>query len=60
MWLFVPVQAQVKEFFSTIQDYPIQTGSSLNASGLGYGTLQATQALDRLEQLESLAPPIIQ
>jgi len=30
MWLFVPIQQKVKEFISTIPDYPFQEGSSLS------------------------------
>jgi arylsulfatase len=56
MWLFVPVQQVVKEFFSTIKDYPIQLGSTLNAASIGYNTLQEAQALERLNQLETFMP----
>jgi arylsulfatase len=33
MWLFVPVQAKVKEFLGSLQGYPFQPGSSLSAAG---------------------------
>jgi arylsulfatase len=56
MWLLVPVQQQIKEFFSDFDQYPFQTGSSLNASGIGYGMLQKEAALERLKKLESLKP----
>ena len=36
MWLFVPVQAKLAEFFKTIPDYPFQEGSSLSAGGINY------------------------
>ena len=32
MWLFVPVQQQIKEFLATIPGFPFQEGSSLNAA----------------------------
>ena len=56
MWLLVPVQGKVKEFFSDFGQYPYQAGSSLNASGINYGLLQQQAALKRLNDLERLAP----
>jgi arylsulfatase len=57
MWFFVPVQVRVKEFLSTISQYPFQAGASLSASGINYRSLQAAGALKRLQELESLSPP---
>jgi arylsulfatase A-like enzyme len=57
LWLFVPIQAQVKEFLLTIPQYPFQEGSSLNAAGINYQTLKAAQALKRLHELESFSSP---
>jgi arylsulfatase len=57
MWTFVPAQGYIKTFLSTIQDYPFQQGSSLNAAGINYGTLERLQALERLQELETLARP---
>jgi arylsulfatase A-like enzyme len=57
MWLFVPVQQQIKEFFADFDKYPSQAGSSLNAAGVNYKTLRAMEALKRLQQLEGIAPP---
>ena len=34
MWLFVPVQGALKEFLATLDDYPLQQGSSLSAAGI--------------------------
>ena len=31
MWLIVPVQGKIKEFFSDFDQFPYQEGSSLNA-----------------------------
>jgi len=56
MWLLVPIQQQIKEFFSDFGDYPFQTGSSLNAAGINYAFLQREDALKRLKDLEGLKP----
>lgn len=57
IWLFVPIQQKIKEFFTDFDKYPYQAGSNLNAAGINYQTLKAVQALKRLEQLETLSPP---
>jgi len=57
LWLFVPIQQKIKGFFSDFDKYPYQAGSSLNAAGINYQTLKVMEALKRLQQLESLAPP---
>ncbi|HKE61192.1 MAG TPA: arylsulfatase [Nitrospira sp.] len=57
LWLFVPIQQKIREFFTDFEKYPYQAGASLNAAGINYQTLKAMQALKRLEQLESLSPP---
>ena len=57
IWLFVPVQAQIKKFLVTIPEFPFQQGSSLNAAGINYQTLKAAEALKRLNELESLGVP---
>jgi arylsulfatase len=57
IWLFVPVQGQVKDFLATIPQYPFQEGSSLNAAGINYQTLKAAKALKRLQELETLGNP---
>jgi hypothetical protein len=57
IWLFVPVQAQVKTFLTTIPDFPFQQGSSLNAAGINYQTLRAAETLKRLKEMESLGRP---
>ena len=36
---------------------PFQQGSSLNAAGINYNSLQAMQAMKRLKELESLSAP---
>jgi arylsulfatase A-like enzyme len=56
MWLIVPVQGKIKEFFADFAQYPYQEGSSLNASGINYGLLRQEAALKRLNELERLTP----
>jgi arylsulfatase len=57
MWTFVPAQVYIKQFLSTINDYPFQAGGSLNAAGINYGTLEQMEAMKRLQQLESISRP---
>ena len=57
IWLFVPVQEKLKAFLTTLTEYPFQQGSSLNAAGINYNSLQAMQAMQRLKQLETLPAP---
>ena len=56
MWLLVPVQGKIKEFFADFAQFPYQTGSSLNASSIGYGLLRQQDAMKRLKDLENLKP----
>lgn len=56
MWTFVPVQQKLKEFVSTLADYPFQQGSSLSVANFNYGTLSRADALRRLEELETIMP----
>ena len=56
MWLIVPVQGKIKEFFADFEQYPYQSGSSLNAGGINYGLLRQQEAMKRLEGLERLKP----
>jgi hypothetical protein len=48
MWLMVPAQGFVHDFFSDIEDYPFQPGGGLSASNIGYGTLERQKALKKL------------
>ncbi len=57
IWLFVPVQEKLKGFLTTLPDFPFQQGSSLNAAGINYNSLQALQAMKRLKELETLPAP---
>jgi arylsulfatase len=56
MWLLVPIQQVIKEFFVDFTDFPYQTGSSLNASNINYGLLRQQDAMKRLKDLEALKP----
>lgn len=56
LWLFVPIQAELRKFFLTIPEYPFQEGAPLNAAGINYNTLKAMKALKMLEQLEQRFP----
>lgn len=56
MWLLVPAQAVIKEFFSDFEQYPYQTGSALNTSEINYGMLRQKEALSRLNKLETIHP----
>jgi arylsulfatase A-like enzyme len=56
MWLIVPVQGKIKEFFSDFNQFPYQEGSSLNASGINYAMLRQQDALRRLNELERITP----
>jgi arylsulfatase len=57
LWTFVPAQLYIKKFLATIPEYPFQQGSSLNAAGINYNSLKAAEALKRLQELETIAPP---
>ena len=57
IWLFVPVQMQIKKFLMTIPEFPFQEGGNLSAGGINYNTLKAAAALKRLNELESLGSP---
>jgi arylsulfatase len=43
--------ATVKEFLTTIPQYPFQEGSSMNPSNVNYMTLKAAAALHQLEMM---------
>jgi arylsulfatase A-like enzyme len=56
IWLLVPIQGKIKEFFSDFDQFPYQEGNSLNAGGINYGMLRQQQALKRLKELERFTP----
>jgi len=53
IWLFVPVGNQVKNFLSTIPDYPFQEGGAMGPSNINYMTLKAASALKQLQGLST-------
>jgi arylsulfatase len=57
LWLFVPVQQKLKEFFAGFMEYPYQKGSSLNAANISYQTLTLMENMKRLGHLEDIALP---
>jgi arylsulfatase len=56
IWLLVPIQGKVKDFFADYEKFPHQEGTSLNASGINYGMLRQAEAMKRLKELERFAP----
>ncbi len=56
IWLLVPIQGKIKEFFADFDQFPYQTGSSLNAGNINYAALRQQDALKRLNELERLVP----
>jgi arylsulfatase len=57
MWLLVPIQQKIKDFFSDFDKFPYQAGSALNAGGINYGMLRMQDAMKRLKDVEGIAPP---
>jgi arylsulfatase len=56
IWLLVPIQGKVKEFFSDFDQFPYQTGSTLNPGGVNYALLRQQDAMKRLNELERMKP----
>jgi len=57
MWVMVPMQQVIQNFFATIPDYPFQAGAALSVGDIGYGTLEKAKALESLRQMEALTRP---
>jgi arylsulfatase len=57
MWTFVPAQVYIKNFLDTLDGFPFQQGSSLNAAGINYGSLKAMDAMKRLQEIETISRP---
>jgi arylsulfatase len=55
MWLMVPAQGFVRDFFMTIGDYPFQAGGSLSAANIGYHTLERQKAMSNLKELMDIS-----
>src|SRR5262249_6354991 len=56
MWLLVPVQGKIKDFFADYEMFPHQEGSSLNAGGIGYAMIRQAGAMKRLKEFGHLHP----
>ena len=54
MWVMVPMQQVIKNFFATIPDYPFQAGSSLSVSGIDYSMMRREEAMKRLKEIETI------
>ncbi|NKQ87618.1 arylsulfatase [Rhizobium sp. UPM1133] len=57
IWLFVPIQQTLGAFLGTLPQFPFQQGSSLNAANINYNSLQAMDAMKKLQQLGTLSSP---
>ena len=57
IWLLVPIQNKIKEFFSDFDQFPFQSGSTLNPGGINYGMLRQQDAMKRLKEVEGMARP---
>jgi arylsulfatase len=55
MWMMDPAQSFVQKFFATIPEYPFQSGGSLSASNIGYGTVEKQKALGGLQKLMDIS-----
>ena len=58
IWLLVPIQGKIRDFFADYDKFPRQEGSSLNAGGINYGMLRQAEAMKRLKELEALTPKL--
>lgn len=54
MWIFVPIQMVIKDFFADYDQFPRQEGSSLNAAGINYNSIKI---MELLKKLETITPP---
>lgn len=52
MWIFVPAQGAIKNFFADFEQYPYQIGSSLSASNINYNTIRVQELLKRLQNAQ--------
>ncbi len=47
----------VPTFLTSLPEFPFQQGSSLNTANINYNSIQAMEAMKRLQQLESFTSP---
>jgi len=57
MWLLVPIQQKLRQFFADFDDFPHQDGSSLNAAAINYRFLKEAKAMKTLTSLERMGTP---
>ena len=57
MWIFVPIQSVIGDFISTLDGYPLQKGSSLNAAGINYNSLETLKILGELKENGIISRP---
>jgi arylsulfatase len=46
----------LREFFSTIPQFPFQEGNSLTAGNINYNSLKAMKAMEMLKEIEEKFP----
>jgi len=51
LWLFIPIQGEIRDFLMTIPQYPFQSGSTLSAGGINYNLIQKAGAMKQLEEV---------
>ena len=57
LWLFVPIQEKLKEFFMTIPpSTPSRRERASTAGGINYNSLKAMKAMKMLEELSERFP----
>lgn len=52
MWLFVPIQDVLGDFFKTLPDYPMQQGQMMNPAAIDYQSLGLKGKMQQLDQLQ--------
>ncbi|PMH42218.1 arylsulfatase [Vibrio sp. 10N.286.49.B3] len=52
MWLFVPAQDVLGEFFNTLSDYPMQKGMNMNPGMISADSLHLKMKLNQIDQLQ--------
>jgi arylsulfatase len=57
MWLLVPVQGKIRQFFADFETFPHQDGTSLNPGGIDYAYLRQAMAMKTLKNLERVGTP---
>jgi arylsulfatase len=57
MWLFVPIQEEIREFIASMEGYPFREGQVLNASGISYQSLRAAQILKEITDKGIIGSP---